>query len=55
MFKGLIQTLSFIEEWNEKLNSFFNKNFNDPLFGTIALFVLFIFGCWIVSYFNKTK
>ena len=44
-----------IEEWNEKLNSFFTNNFDSPFFGTIALFVLFGFGCGIISYLNKSK
>ena len=39
-----------IEEWNEKLNSFFANNFDSPFFGTIALMVLFEFvvGSWVV-------
>lgn len=44
-----------IDEWNEKLNSFFTNNFDSPFFGTVALFVLFAFGCWIISYSNKKK
>ena len=44
-----------IEEWNEKLNSFFENNFDSPFFGTVALFVLFGFGCWIVAYLNKGR
>ena len=44
-----------IEEWNEKLNSFFANNFDSPFFGTVALFVLFGFACWIISYLNKSK
>ena len=42
-----------IEEWNEKLNSFFANNFDSPFFGTIALMVLFGFGCWVISVSNK--
>lgn len=53
----MIYTLSrlspIIEKWNEKLNSFFSKNFDSPFFGTVALVVLFAFGCWIISYLNK--
>ena len=44
-----------IEEWNEKLNSFFANNFDSPFFGTIALMVLFGFGCWVISVSNKKK
>lgn len=44
-----------IEEWNEKLNSFFANNFDSPFFGTIVLMVLFGFGCWVISVSNKKK
>ncbi len=44
-----------IEEWNEKLNSFFANNFDSPFFGMVALMVLFGFGCWVISVSNKKK
>lgn len=43
-----------IEEWNEKINSFFS-NYDSPFFGMLALAVLFAFGCWVISVSNKKK
>ena len=50
----IVSSLSVkIEEWNEKLNSFFAEHFDSPFFGTVALVVLFLLGCWVISVSNK--
>ena len=43
----------FIEDWNDKLNSFAAENLDSPWFGALALIVLFAFGRWGISYFSK--
>lgn len=42
-----------ISELNEKLESILGKFVGNTAFGTIALFAIFAFGCWMVSYLNK--
>lgn len=42
-----------IESWNEKLNSIASEYMDNAAFGGIAVLLLFIFGCWAISYFTK--
>lgn len=49
----LSRFLDTIAELNEKLESIVGKYIGNAAFGTIALFVIFAFGCWMVGYLNK--
>ncbi len=42
-----------IEEWNEKLNALASEYMDNAVFGGIIVLVLFIFGCWAISYLTK--
>ncbi|HIR49657.1 MAG TPA: hypothetical protein IAB35_06745 [Candidatus Faecimonas gallistercoris] len=44
---------NLIENWNEKLDSIATEYMDSPWFGAAAVLVLFIFGCWAISYFSK--
>lgn len=44
---------SLIENWNDKLNSIASKYMDNAAFGGIIVLLLFIFGCWAISYFTK--
>lgn len=49
----LTSMMKTIEQWNDKLNLFFDQHGDNAAFGTIALVGLFAIGCWAVSYFSK--
>ena len=42
-----------IEELNDKLDSIAGKYMDNAASGGIIVLVLFIFGCWIISYLTK--
>ena len=47
---GLKETLS---DWNEKIYSFTGAYMDNVAFAAALVIVVFIFGCWAISYFNK--
>ena len=50
----LIEGLSeVIEDWNEKLNSFASEYMDNVWFGGAMVIILFVFGCWAISYLTK--
>ncbi len=50
----LIATFSeTIEKWNEKLDSIASEYMDSPFFGALVVIVVFIFGCWAISYLTK--
>lgn len=50
----LIATLSeTIEKWNDKLHSIAAEYMDSPFFGALVVIVVFIFGCWAISYLTK--
>lgn len=42
-----------INDWNEKLNSFASQYMDNVWFGGAMVLILFVFGCWAISYFAK--
>lgn len=49
----IILVTTVIDEWNDKLNAIASKYMDNAAFGGIIVLVLFIFGCWAISYFTK--
>ena len=42
-----------IEKWNDKLDSIAAEYMDSPFFGALVVIVVFIFGCWAISYLTK--
>ncbi len=53
MINNIIIFTTIIDEWNDKLNQIASRYMDNPIFGGIAVFALFLFGCWGVSNLNK--
>lgn len=50
----LISTISeTIDKWDDKLNSIASEHMDSPFFGALVVIVVFIFGCWAISYLTK--
>lgn len=50
----LIVTFSeTIEKWNDKLDSLASEYMDSPFFGALVVIIVFIFGCWAISYLTK--
>ncbi len=42
-----------IEDWNERLNSFAAEYMDNVWVGAALVIIIFVFGCWAISYFTK--
>lgn len=42
-----------IEDWNERLDSFATEYMDNVWVGAALVIIIFVFGCWAISYFTK--
>lgn len=49
----LILIVGIIDDLNDKLNALASKYMDNAAFGGIIVLLLFVFGCWGISYFTK--
>ena len=44
---------NFLNNLNDKISSFLERNSTNPIFWSLLAFAIFGIGCWGIQYFNK--